>query len=70
MSIGCRKDTARIDVTSWSFSMRFSSRFITPFFDYENEHEDDDECEKQSSMVSNHWWAMTTVRKRIYATLV
>jgi hypothetical protein len=41
----------------------------TPFFDSENEHEDDDEYEKQSPIVSILWWAITTVRKRIYATL-
>jgi hypothetical protein len=44
--------------------MRFFSWLKTPFFDYE--HEDDDEYEKQSSIVSIHWWAITTVQKRIY----
>ena len=28
-----------------------------------------DEYEKQSSIVSIHWWAITTVRQQIYATL-
>ncbi len=35
---------------SSSSSIRFSSCFKTPFWDYENEHEDDDEYEKQPSM--------------------
>jgi len=29
------------------------------FFDYE--HEDEEEDEKQSAMVSIHWWAIPTV---------
>ncbi len=36
---------------SFSSSIRFSLCFKTPFFDYENEHEDDDEYEKQSSLI-------------------
>ncbi len=53
-----------------SSSICFSSCFKTPIIDYETEHEDDDAYENHSSIVRIHRRAITTVRERIYATLV